>query len=104
MACVILALVIRDHGLDDLDIPPDQMTLMGRTFVFMAVYSWVMFVAVLYLMKPVRTMKWWTGAFINICLGVTTCCLAPFCIPVAINWNREEVKKYFDEKSNRDEG
>ena len=80
-------------------IPEDQVSTLRITFIGMGAYAWVFFLVTYFLMKPVRTSKWWLGAFINICLGITTCCLAPICIPMAIQWNSEEVKDYFNKQS-----
>jgi hypothetical protein len=80
-------------------IPDDQIPMLCGTLIGMAAYGWIFFVVTLFLMKPVRSHKWWLGAFINICLGVSTCCLAPICIPMAIKWNSQEVKDYFTKPS-----
>jgi hypothetical protein len=80
-------------------LPEDQIPMFRWALIGMAAYGWTFFALTIFLMKPVRNNKWWLGAFINICLGVTTCCLAPYCLPLAINWNSKEVKNYFDPQS-----
>lgn len=47
------------------------------------------------LKNPERTKAGWTAAFINICFGISTCLLTPFCIFLALAWNREEFKAEF---------
>ena len=32
---------------------------------------------------------------VNICLGISTCCLAPFCIYLALQWQKPEVLEFF---------
>ena len=45
--------------------------------------------------KPKRNQAGWMTAFINICLGITSCLLTPFCIYLAIQWNHPEFKSEF---------
>jgi hypothetical protein len=47
----------------------DQLPALRTTFIGMAAYAWIFFLATYFLMKPVRSGKWWLGAYINICLG-----------------------------------
>lgn len=79
-------------------IDKDQSTMLLKLLFMMLIMSWVFFAITLTMMKPVRTRKWWIGGSMNIYLGITTCCLAPFCIPLAIKWNAQEFKDYFDEE------
>lgn len=99
LLCITFVLLLKGGSPNPEILPEDQVASMRWTLIFMLVYSWVFFVITLYLMKPVRTAKWWMGALINICLGISTCCLAPLCIPMAIQWNSKEVKDYFQPRS-----
>lgn len=45
--------------------------------------------------KPKLNQAGWMTAFINICLGITSCILTPFCIYLAIQWNHPEFKSEF---------
>lgn len=47
------------------------------------------------LKSPERTKAGWMIAFINICLGISTCILAPFCIFLAMKWNQVEFRDEF---------
>ena len=94
--CIGMALFLRGGTPDPDTLPAEQVPAIRNTLIGMAAYGWIFFAATLFMMKPVRTHKWWLGAFINVCLGVSTCCLAPFCIPLAIKWNSKEVKDYFE--------
>ena len=99
LLCITSVLTIKSGTPNPDILPEDQIPMIRGTLVGLAIYGWIFFVLTLFLMKPVRSSKWWLGAFINICLGVSTCCLAPFCIPMAIRWNSKEVKDYFNQQS-----
>ncbi|MBS1702521.1 MAG: hypothetical protein JST12_12720 [Armatimonadetes bacterium] len=93
---VTLVLVLREGTVDLSQIPPDQIAMLRGSLIFLGIYSWILFAMNLAILKPQRTHKWWMGAFINICVGISTCCLAPLCIPLAIKWNSKEVREYFN--------
>jgi hypothetical protein len=65
-------------------LPQDQIPMLRGTMIGMSVYGWIFFALTLFLMKPVRTHKWWMGAFINICLGVPRTSLYPHGNPVEL--------------------
>lgn len=95
LTSITLVLFLRSGTLDLSQIPADQIQLLNGCLIFLAAYSWILFAVTLTLMKPVRTSKWWLGAFFNICVGISTCFLAPLCIPLALRWNSPTVKAYF---------
>jgi hypothetical protein len=97
--CIGMAIALKDGNPAPDVLPEDQIPTLRGTMVGMAIYGWIFFALTLFLMKPVRTTKWWMGSFINICLGVSTCFLAPFCIPMAIRWNSKEVRDHFNQQS-----
>lgn len=99
LLCITMVLVLKNGSPNPDVIPEDQISTLRGVLVGFAAYAWVFFVVTLFLMKPVRTNKWWMGAFINICFGISTCILAPLCIPMAITWNSKEVKAYFNQQS-----
>lgn len=97
--CIGMSLFLKSGTPNPDVLPDDQIPSFRATLVGMAIYGWIFFALTLFLMKPVRTHKWWLGAFINILLGVSTCCLAPLCIPMALRWNSKEVREYFNHHS-----
>jgi len=47
------------------------------------------------LLAPRR--KWgWVYALVVICLGLTSCCTMPACIPLLIFWLKPETKAYYN--------
>ena len=50
------------------------------------------------LMRQPKTPKAHRAHFINICLGISTCLLAPYCVWLAIQWQKPEVKAHFDQQ------
>lgn len=56
-------------------------------FVFAIVFS----VALLLPPKPYN----WIVGIVMICLGMTSCCFLPFCIPLIIYWFKPETKAFF---------
>jgi hypothetical protein len=44
-----------------------------------------------------RPRPWlWVYDFVIICLGMTSCCCLPACVPLLLFWIKPEVKAYFD--------
>jgi hypothetical protein len=81
-------------------LPPEEFppavvaTMRGGGFI-LCLIGIVCFILSLKLKNPERTKSGWTIAFMNICFGISTCILAPFCIFLALEWNREEFKREF---------
>ena len=50
------------------------------------------------LMRQPRTQQAYLAHLINICLGISTCILAPYCIWLGLQWQKPEVKAYFDKQ------
>ena len=65
------------------------------TVIFTVLLSGVLFVAVL-LPLVLRPRPWlWVYDLIVICIGLTSCCFWPICIPLIIFWIKPETKQYF---------
>ena len=96
---ITMVLVLKNGTPNPETIPEEQIGSLRVVSACLAGYGWIFFLLTVFLMKPVRTSKWWLGAFLNICFGISTCCLAPLCIPMAISWNSKEVKDYFSKPS-----
>jgi hypothetical protein len=94
-----MVLLIKNGSPNPEVLSQDQIPGLKGVLIGMAVYGWIFFTLTLVYMKPVRTSKWWLGALINICCGISTCILTPFCIQLALKWNSKEVKDYFSHHS-----
>lgn len=77
---------------EELEMPAVQALLTG---VIMAASGAVFFVlGLLPLVLPRR--PWlWVYDLVLICLGMTSCCFWPVCIPLIIFWIKPGVKEYF---------
>lgn len=95
LLCIFSLFILKTGSPNPEILPEEQVSTFRVILLGAAIYGWIFFAVTMFLMKPVRSHKWWLGAYINICLGITTCCLAPLCIPMAIKWNSKEVKDYF---------
>jgi hypothetical protein len=73
----------------------ERVTLLRNSGLILAIIGLVFGVGSVLLMRQRSTEKTWLFHFLNICLGITTCCLSPFCIWLAIRWNSKEIKDYF---------
>lgn len=96
LVSVTLVLFLRTGTVDLSAVSPDQIQTLYGSLIFLAAYSWVFFALTLFVMKPVRTSKWWVGAYFNIIVGAFSCCLVPLCFPLAVKWNSKEVREYFN--------
>ena len=99
LLCITMIVLLRGGSPAPDVLLNDQIPSFRGTLIGMAVYAWIFFAVTLFVMKPVRTHKWWVGAMVNICIGISTICLAPLCIMMAIRWNSKEVKDYFNPSS-----
>jgi hypothetical protein len=73
-------------------VPAAQACFQG---VFLLLVGGIFFAAGL-LPLLLRPRPWlWVYDLIVICLGLTSCCFWPICIPLIIFWIRPEVKQYF---------
>lgn len=42
-----------------------------------------------------KTPKMWQGHLLNIALGLTSCCLTPFCLYLMLRWLKPDVRQMF---------
>ena len=71
-----------------------MMLIQGSLFLFIGVVLFILFAAVPFLPKR----RWvWTYNIVMICIGLTSCCFLPFCIPMLIFWLKPELKSYFSD-------
>jgi hypothetical protein len=77
---------------EELEMPKAQALFTG---IIMAVSGAVFFVLGL-LPLILRRRPWlWVYDLVVICLGMTSCCFWPVCIPLIIFWIKPGVKEYF---------
>ena len=55
--------------------------------------------AFLYALSEPPTPKMWIYDLVLICLGMTSACLLPFCIPLLIYWIKPDTRRYFGRTS-----
>jgi MFS family permease len=76
----------------DLEMPRAAAVVVGTLILVMGV---TLFVAssIPLLLRP---RPWlWTYGLVLICLGMTSACFLPICIPLLLRWIKPEVKRYF---------
>jgi hypothetical protein len=72
--------------------PPEAFLVMGVIFVVMGLFFAVPCAAAVFL-PPV---PWaWIYHLVLICVGMTSVCCIPVCVPLLIFWIRPETKAYF---------
>lgn len=77
---------------EDMDMPPYLSLLMGILFLLMG----LVMLAACMLPLLLRPRSWlWTYNLVIICIGMTSACFLPICIPLLIYWLKPEAKNYF---------
>lgn len=76
----------------EMDMPPELARIMG--VVFLAIGLLLFGVCVLPFFVAPRPWVWVYG-IVLICLGITSPCLLPVCIPLLIFWIKPEAQRYF---------
>ncbi|MDQ4123566.1 MAG: zinc ribbon domain-containing protein [Acidobacteriota bacterium] len=66
--------------------------ILGSVYAVVGVIFFFPFAAALVLPKKPWT---WVYHIVLICIGMTSCCLVPFTIPLLINWLKPETKALF---------
>lgn len=76
----------------DLDMPPMVARLVGLAILVMGLALLAASAAPLFL----RPRPWvWMYDLVIICLGLTSACFLPVCIPLLVYWIKPEVKAHF---------
>lgn len=89
-----IAMMVVDSS--DPEMPRWGMVVMGILFFAMGVGLFVVCLVPLILTPR----PWlWILDLVVICLGMTSACFLPFCIPLLIFWLKPEVKRYFGRPS-----
>ena len=77
------------------DNKPEETMIAGAIYgIISAVFFFIFAVA---LVLPRKSYNWIVG-IIMMALGLTSCCLMPFLVPLLINWVKPETKAYFGRK------
>ena len=96
MALAYLGLVLVGIGSiftePDKDMSAEEATLMGAVFIVLG----LMF-SVPYAVAPFlpRTSWVWVLGLVLICLGLSSACCLPICIPLLIHWLKPEMKAFY---------
>lgn len=92
LLCAGFSLVFFAADPEEMDMGKAEAIIMGVLFLVMGV---VLFVASL-LPLLLRPRPWvWVYDLIIICIGMTSACFLPLCVPLLIFWIKPEVKAYF---------
>lgn len=99
--CIVMALlylVVAAMGVVFLFISPDpqmdktEATLMGIVFLVMGLILFVPYASAPFL--PRQSWVWVVG-LVLICIGLTSACCLPVCIPLLIFWLKPEMKAFY---------
>lgn len=92
LALSAFSLVLLFGNPKEMDLSPEGALLMG--LMFLAVGLPLFAACLVPLLAPPR--PWvWTYDLVIICLGMTSACCLPVCIPLLIHWIKPEVKRHF---------
>ena len=100
MALLYLALVVIGvalvalglMGQEAFDGDPTEAVVMGAVYGVMGFVAFIPFV--IGALVPARPWAWVYG-IVMICIGLTSCCCMPACIPLLIFWIKPETRRYF---------
>ena len=92
LGLAVVALIFAKHWMKDPDMPP---WLMTGYLVFLAMMSVaLMGVFITGFFLP-RSSGAWTYHIVLICLGMSSPCFIPICVPILIYWLQQPAKDYF---------
>ena len=77
---------------ESLQMQATEAKIMGTIFIAMSA-PLAIATALPFFVKPVPWL--WVYDLVIICLGMTSCCFMPACIPLLIFWIKPETKQYF---------
>ena len=76
----------------DKDMSAEEATLMGAVFIILGLVFCVPYAVAPFL--P-RTSWVWVLGLVLICLGLSSACCLPICIPLLIHWLKPEMKAFY---------
>lgn len=71
---------------------PSEVLLLGGLYAVLGAIFFIIFAAALFL--PPKPYNWIVG-IVLICVGMTSCCFLPICVPLLIYWIKPETKAFF---------
>lgn len=76
----------------EFEMEPTEALVSGILLLVLGLALFVLFLIALFM----KLRPWhWTLDLVLICLGLTSCCCWPICIPLLIFWIKPETKAYF---------
>jgi MFS family permease len=87
-----VVLILARHSIADADTPPAAVLAAGVLAIVVSLPLFALCAAALFL--PPRPWSWIYHLCV-ICLGMTSACCWPICIPLLIYWIKPESKQYF---------
>jgi hypothetical protein len=97
LAVALFPVLIFFLASDDPEMPRAFAIMIGGLFALMGMVLFAMSLLPLVL----RPRPWlWTYDLVIICLGMTSACFLPVCIPLMLFWIKPETKKYFGNEDN----
>ena len=76
----------------DRDMSAEEATIMSVVFLILGVVFFVPFAIAPFLR---RTSGAWVFGLVLICIGLTSACCLPVCIPLLIHWLKPEMKAFY---------
>ena len=93
LALAAFGVVVLFIDSQELDMQRGEARIMGAVFVGMGLLFAIPFLAASYLPRK----PWvWIFDLVLICLGMTSACCIPACIPLLIHWLKPETKAFFN--------
>jgi MFS family permease len=81
----------------DREMSAAEAKLMGSVFLIMGLVFFVPYALVPFLPRK----SWvWVFGLVLICIGLTSLCCLPVCIPLLISWLKPEMKKFYGRPEN----
>jgi hypothetical protein len=96
---IVMSNSLAANPIEGQELPTDFLRGAGMLLIGISIVFGILAIGVL--KQPVNE-KTWMVHFVNICMGITTCCLAPFCIWMAIRWNSPEFRESLRAKQERE--
>lgn len=72
-----------------------EIVMLGGLYAALGTVFFIIFAAALFL--PPKPYNWVVG-IVLICVGMTSCCFLPICVPLLIYWIKPETQTFFGRK------
>lgn len=91
-AVAVLGIVLLVVKPDTRQYDQTEIVMVGGIYAALGAVFFIIFAAALFL--PPKPYNWIVG-IVLICLGMTSCCFLPICVPLLIYWIKPETKAFF---------